>query len=146
MTRRLAAVLGVIGLFTVDAATAQQVQAQQVQELPRGSNTFPVHFATGSYKLDRADQDTIRGVASVLRRTPNLTATIIGKTDTVGSADSNQHLSEQRARAVFNALVNTYKVPEDRVKLRWTGETLQFVATADRQPSLMNRVVAIILQ
>jgi outer membrane protein OmpA-like peptidoglycan-associated protein len=141
MTSRLAAVLGAIGLFTAYAATAQQVH-----QLPQGSNTFPVHFATGSYQLDGADQDTIRGVAAAMRRTPTLTATIIGKTDTVGSADFNHHLSEQRARAVFDALVYTNKVPEDRVELRWTGETLQFVATADEQAALMNRVVAITLQ
>jgi outer membrane protein OmpA-like peptidoglycan-associated protein len=141
MTRRLVAVLGVASLFTAYAATAQQVQ-----ELPKGSNTYPVHFATGSSQLDGADQDTIRGVAAAMRRTPTLTATIIGKTDAVGSADFNHHLSEQRARAVFEALVYTNKAPEDRVELRWTGENVPFVSTADEQAESLNRVVAIILQ
>jgi outer membrane protein OmpA-like peptidoglycan-associated protein len=141
MTRRLVAVLGTISLFTAYAATAQQVQ-----ELPQGSNTFPVHFATGSYKLDAADQDTIRGVAATMMRTPTLKATIIGKTDAVGSADFNHHLSEQRARVVFEALVYTNKVPEDRVELRWSGENVPFVSTADEQAEMLNRVVAIILQ
>jgi OmpA-OmpF porin, OOP family len=140
-TRRLIVALGAISLFTGYAATAQQVQ-----ELPKGSNTYPVHFPTGSYQLDGADQDTIRGVAAVMRRTPTLTATIIGKTDAVGSADFNHHLSEQRARAIFEALVYTNKVPEDRVELRWTGEHLPFVSTADEQAESLNRVVAIILQ
>ncbi len=133
--------LGVIGLFTAYAATAQQVH-----EFPQGSNTYPVHFATGSYQLDGADQDTIRGVAAAMRRTPTLTATIIGKTDAVGSADFNHHLSEQRARAVFEALVYTNKVPEDRVQLRWTGEQLPLVSTTDEQAESVNRVVAITLQ
>lgn len=145
MTRRLAAVAGAISLFTAYAATAQQTQ-QQVQELPAGSNTFPVHFASGSYQLDGADQDTIRGVAAVMMRTPTLTATILGKTNSVGTEEFNHHLAEQRARAVFEALVYTNKVPEDRVELRWTGEKIPFVSTADEQAEQLNRVVAIILQ
>ena len=134
MTRRLVAVLGAASLFTAYTATAQQVQ-----ELPKGSNTYPVHFATGSSQLDGADQDTIRGVAAAMRRTPTLTATIIGKTDAVGSADFNHHLSEQRARAVFEALVYTNKVPEDHVELRWTGENVPFVSTADEQAEVVEQ-------
>ena len=141
MTRRAVGVLGVCSLFAAYTASAQQVQ-----ELPRGSNTYPVHFATGSSQLDSADQDTIRGVAAAMRRTPTLTATIIGKSDTVGSANFNHHLSEQRARAIFEALVYTNKVPEDRVELRWSGENVPMVSTADEQAESLNRVVAIILQ
>ena len=132
MTRRAVGVLGVCSLFAAYTASAQQVQ-----ELPRGSNTYPVHFATGSSQLDSADQDTIRGVAAAMRRTPTLTATIIGKSDTVGSANFNHHLSEQRARAIFEALVYTNKVPEDRVELRWSGENLRMVSTADEQAELV---------
>lgn len=133
--------LGIAGLFISRAAPAQQVE-----ELPEGSNTYPVHFETGSYKLHTNDLETIRGVAAVMMRSPNLVATIVGKADSVGSADYNEHLSQRRAQAVFNALVYTNKVPEDRVQLRWTGEHIPFVSTADNQAELQNRVVAIILQ
>jgi len=77
---------------------------------------------------------------------PNLTATIIGKADSVGSAELNEHLAEKRAQAVFEALVNTNKVPENRVDMHFTGERLPFVSTADEQAESQNRVVAIILR
>ena len=77
--------------------------------------------------------------------TPALVATIIGKADSVGSADLNQRLAEKRAQVVFEALVYTNKVPENRVEMHFTGEHLPFVSTADEQAEAQNRVVAIIL-
>jgi outer membrane protein OmpA-like peptidoglycan-associated protein len=119
--------------------------AQQTQPLPPGSTTYPIHFPTGGYKLDPADEDTIRAVAAKMQGTPTLHATIIGKADTVGSAELNEHLAQRRAEAVFEALVNTNKVAEDRVDLHWTSEHLPFVATADEQAEAQNRVVALIV-
>ena len=133
--------VGAMSLFAAYAAVAQQTQ-----QLPQGSVTYPVHFPTGSSQLGPEDQDTIRAVASKMLNAPTLTATIIGKSDAVGSAELNEHLAEKRAQAVFEALVYTNKVPENRVDLRWTGERIPFVSTADEQAELQNRVVAIILR
>jgi outer membrane protein OmpA-like peptidoglycan-associated protein len=95
--------------------------------------------------LGPEDQDTIRGVASKMLGTPALAATIIGKADTVGSAELNEHLAEKRTQAVFEALVNTNKVPESRVEMHYTGEHLPVASTADEQAEMLNRVVLIIL-
>jgi outer membrane protein OmpA-like peptidoglycan-associated protein len=124
---------------------AYAAKAQTPEESASGSNTFPVHFETGSYKLSGEDDDTIRGVASKMMNDTSLNATIIGKTDTTGSADFNHHLSELRAKAVFDALVYTNKVPEDRVTMRWSGQMEPYVSTADDTPEMLNRFVAIVL-
>jgi outer membrane protein OmpA-like peptidoglycan-associated protein len=137
----LATLVGVVSLFATYGAMAQGV-AQQ----PPGSNAFPIHFATGAYKLEPQDSDTVRGVAAKMAQNPNLTATIVGKADTVGSTEFNEHLAQQRAQQVFEALVYTNKVPEDRVSIRYTGEHLPLVSTADEEAERMNRVVAIVLQ
>jgi outer membrane protein OmpA-like peptidoglycan-associated protein len=141
ITRRMLAAISVASLFAAFPAVAQQTQ-----ELPAGSVTYPVHFATGSAQLGPEDQDTIRGVASKMLGTPALVATIIGKADSVGSADLNEHLAEKRAQAVFEALVYTNKVPEARINMHFTGERIPFVSTADEQAESQNRVVAIILR
>lgn len=143
VTRRFAAAVGVMSLLAVGSIAV--AQAQQTQELPPGSVTYPVHFPTGGYTLGAEDQDTIRAVASKMKNTPTLTATIIGKADAVGSADLNAHLAEKRAQAVFEALVYANDVPENRVQMHFTGEHLPFVSTADEQAESQNRVVAIIL-
>jgi hypothetical protein len=78
VTRRLVTTVGAMSLFAAYAAVAQQTQ-----ELPQGSVTYPIHFATGSSELGPEDKDTIRGVASKMMGTPALVATIIGKADSV---------------------------------------------------------------
>ena len=141
VTRRLVAAVGALSLFAAYAAVAQQTQ-----QLPPGSVTYPVHFATGSSQLGSEDQDTIRGVASKMMGDSALTATIVGKADSVGSAELNEKLAEKRAQAVFEALVYTNKVPESRVDMHFTGERVPVVSAADEQAALQNRVVSIIVR
>jgi len=123
-----------MGLFAAHAASAQQT-----------CTTHFVYFSTSSHALTPEDQDHIRDVAAVMQSAPTFIATIVGKTDSVGSADYNEHLSQQRAEAVFEALVYTNKVPENRVQLHWTGEHLPFISAADEQAESQNRMVAIIV-
>ena len=134
VTKSLAAA-AVMGLFAAHAATAQQ----------KHCTTHFVYFSTGSHALTPEDQDHIRDVAAMMQSTPTFVATIVGKTDSVGSADFNEHLSQRRAEAVFEALVYANKVPENRVQLHWTGERLPFISAADEQAESQNRMVAIIV-
>jgi outer membrane protein OmpA-like peptidoglycan-associated protein len=140
VTRRYAVAAAALSLLLAPGAIAQQTQ-----ELPAGSTTYPIHFPTGVSKLGPEDLDTIRAVATMMKNDPHLTATIIGKADTVGSAEFNQRLSEQRAQAVFEALVYTNSVPESRVQMQFSGEHIPFVSTEDEQAEAQNRVVALIL-
>jgi len=142
VTKSLAAAAAIMGFFAVHAATAQQTPSLP---LPAGSTAHFVYFATGGYALTPEDQDHIRDVAGMMQSTPAFVATIIGKTDSVGSAEFNEHLAQRRAEAVFEALVYTYKVPENRVRLHWTGERLPYISTADEQAEAQNRMVAIIV-
>ena len=137
ITKSLAAA-AIMGLFADHAAIAQQTQ-------PSTCTTHFIYFATGSHALTPEDQDHIRDVTTMMQSTPTFVATIVGKTDLVGSADFNEHLSQRRAEAVFEALVYANKVPENRVQLRWTGERLPFISAADEEAELHNRMAAIIV-
>jgi OmpA-OmpF porin, OOP family len=136
-TNSLAAAV-IMSLFVAHAATAQQTQS------PNCTTHF-VYFDTGIHTLTTEDQDHIRDVAAMMESTPTFVATIVGRTDAAGSADFNEHLSQRRAEAVFEALVYANKVSESRVQLRWTGERLPFVSTADEEAVSQNRMVAIIV-
>ncbi len=138
VTRRLATAAGIAGLVAAYAGAAQSAQSP--------GTIYPVSFPTGSIKLHQADQETIHGVAAAMERDPALTATVLGKADTVGTAEYNEHLSWRRAAAVYEALVFTYHVPAERVQMRWTGERLPTVKTEDETAELQNRVVEIIVR
>jgi OOP family OmpA-OmpF porin len=136
-----------VGTFAIAASLSLFVgytASSQTQQ--PGARAYPVHFPTGSDKLDAADQDTIRGVAGSMQTNPELNATIIGKADTVGSPELNEKLALRRAEAVFSALVYTNHVPENRVEIRWTGERLPYLSTEDEKEEMLNRVVEIIVR
>jgi outer membrane protein OmpA-like peptidoglycan-associated protein len=95
--------------------------------------------------LDAKDQAQIRDVAGLMQSTPDFVATIIGKTDSVGSVGFNERLSQRRANAVFEALVYDNKVSESRIQMCWSGERLPFTSTADQTAEAQNRMAALVV-
>ena len=108
-----------------------------------GATWYHVPFASGSDTISADAQTTISAVEAYMQQNPNSIATIIGKTDSVGSPQYNMHLSHQRADMVRNALVYDGKIDATRVETRWTGETHQSVATSVGVDAAANRVVDI---
>ncbi len=106
---------------------------------------YAVSFDSSSFAVDAAGQQVVNDVTQALQANPASVATIIGRTDTVGSADYNMRLSHRRADAVRDALVYGGHVPADRVETRWTGEAPHGLPTADEIPSASHRVVDIAL-
>lgn len=130
------------------AAPAAQPVASNPPAQPPGSAAVwrHVNFDNNSYALDASGQQMVLSVVSYLQSNPSSIATIIGKTDTVGSADYNMRLSHQRADAVRDALVYGGKISADRVETRWVGEAgRQGIPTGDNVAAAPNRVVSIAL-
>lgn len=104
---------------------------------------FHVGFDNDSVVIGDSGQKVVSDVSIYLHNNPNAVATIIGRTDTVGSQQYNVHLSHQRADAVRDALVYANQISADRVETRWTGEDRQKVPTTDNVPEAANREVDI---
>ena len=134
---KILATVAAMNILAGYIATAQS--AEQAAIVTR------IHFPTGDSTLDDADKEAIRSVAARMQSEPALIATIIGKADAVGSKDLNEKLSQRRAEAVFEALVYTNHIPENRVELRWTGERLPFMTTEEEKEESQNRVAEIVL-
>lgn len=80
-----------------------------------------VFFATGSYKLLAKSNAALNEVAELMKSDPSLMLDIDGHTDAVGSSESNQVLSENRAKAVMDYLVKR-GVEASRLKATGYGE------------------------
>jgi OOP family OmpA-OmpF porin len=104
---------------------------------------YTVNFDSGSFAISADGQTVVNNVAAFLASNPASVATIIGRTDTVGSSDYNMRLSHRRADAVRDALVYQDNVGASRVETRWTGENRQGVPTGDAAAVASNRVVDI---
>ncbi|WP_095012428.1 OmpA family protein [Tsuneonella mangrovi] len=101
-----------------------------------------VTFATGSYDISPGFQQVLDKVAANFIQYPNSLIDVYGYTDTVGSADSNQRLSEQRAQAVANYLISR-GVNSGRIRWMGFGETHLKVQTGDGVAEPLNRRVEI---
>jgi outer membrane protein OmpA-like peptidoglycan-associated protein len=114
-----------------------------VASTPATATWYHVNFDTNSSAINSNGQRVVADLSSYLQRNPAAIATIVGRTDTVGSADYNMHLSHQRADAVRDAVVYGNKIAADRVETRWSGENRPDMATADNVATAANRVVDI---
>jgi len=68
-------------------------------------NMSDVLFDTGKYTLKQGTQVSLAKVAGILEAYPGLKVQVEGYTDSTGSDELNQKLSENRANAVMNFLV-----------------------------------------
>ena len=101
-----------------------------------------VTFATGSSTINPGFQTLLDRVAASLQQYPNSLVDVYGHTDTVGSATSNQRLSEQRAQSVSNYLIGR-GVSSARIRWMGFGETQLKVPTGDNVNEPANRRVEI---
>lgn len=97
------------------------------------------YFKTGSAVPFKTKDDTIGKVGSWLKEHPDATATVTASTDTVGKPESNQALSERRAKEVINRLIAN-GARSGQLIAKPIGE----VPGADNTPDQENRVAIVI--
>ena len=114
--------LKVEGLFDPGVEAIKELKAgYNARELTDALNLTTVRFETGSANLTRSSQEIIRQAADAIEGAPAGTRVEVGgHTDSQGDATSNQLLSEQRARAVADALIAA-GVPAERLASRGFG-------------------------
>lgn len=85
--------------------------------------TQGIYFDTGSDHIRPESTPTLKEIGGMLGEHAELKLLIEGHTDNVGSAASNQALSEKRAAAVRQALVELYGVDGARLTTKGLGAT-----------------------
>ena len=103
----------------------------QTRDSARGLivNMSDVLFDTGSYTLKPGAREKLAKISGILLAHPGLTLQIEGHTDSVGTDEFNQQLSERRADSVRDFLAEN-GVPASTITARGFGKT-QPVATND---------------
>ena len=103
----------------------------QTRDSARGLivNMSGVLFDTGSYTLKPGAREKLAKISGILLAHPGLTLQIEGHTDSVGTDEFNQQLSERRADSVRDFLAEN-GVPASTITARGFGKT-QPVATND---------------
>ena len=100
-----------------------------------------VNFAFDSSVVQEQYFTDLGELAKFLKRFDEVDVSIDGHTDSVGTDAYNQQLSQRRAQAVVDALVNTYGIAASRLKAVGFGESQPVASNDTAQGRAENRRV-----
>jgi outer membrane protein OmpA-like peptidoglycan-associated protein len=101
-----------------------------------------ITFATGSPNINADFYDVLNAVVIVLKEYDKTTVDVIGHTDSVGSEEYNQRLSENRARSVAEYLAGQGILPA-RLLVAGRGESQPVASNSTPEGRSQNRRVTI---
>ena len=101
-------------------------------------------FDSGGATLKSGAQRALDNLAQFLRKHPERDLAIEGFTDSIGSPDSNQRLSERRAHAVKDALTGR-GIESWRIHARGYGPSFPVASNATETGRQLNRRVEIVI-
>ena len=104
-------------------------------------------FGSNEDTLRESAKASLMKLAFIVQKNPGATFTIEGHTDSFGSAEYNQSLSERRADAVRDWLVETLQLEPDRFRVAGYGKSRPIVEiTGDSEAQSLNRRVEIVVK
>ncbi|HLK52603.1 MAG TPA: OmpA family protein [Candidatus Angelobacter sp.] len=108
------------------------------------ANMSDVLFKTGSYELLPGARERLAKVSGIIIAHPGLHLEVEGHTDSVGSDDYNQKLSENRAQAVRDYLVQQ-GIADNGIVFRGLGKTQPVASNDTPDGRQQNRRVELVL-
>lgn len=116
--------------------------APVVEEAPQVVRVeLDVKFDFDKAAVKQESYGDIKNLADFMNQYPQTSTTVEGHTDSVGTDAYNQKLSERRANAVRDVLVNQYGVGADRVNSVGYGESRPVADNATEEGRAINRRV-----
>jgi OmpA-OmpF porin, OOP family len=106
--------------------------------------THGILFATNSARIRPESTPTLEEIGTMLKQHPDLRLSIEGHTDSDGEADYNQTLSEERAAAVKDYLVQTDGIAADRLETMGFGESKPVADNSTSEGKQQNRRVELV--
>ena len=119
--------------------TPEPTPVEEPLELVRVELDVKFDFDKSSVKEE--SYGDIKNLADFMNQYPQTTTVVEGHTDSVGSDAYNQKLSENRANAVREVLVNQYGVDSSRVSAAGYGESRPVADNATAEGRAVNRRV-----
>lgn len=129
-------------------ATPQEVEAQfgaARKAQPGRPVQFTLYFVEGKDELTDESRLIVDTVFAEIAKRPVPDVVVIGHTDTVGSQQSNDTLSQQRAESIRSGLMKSGIAPEN-ILAAGRGKRELLVPTADNVAEPRNRRVVIIVR
>ncbi|RPJ58329.1 MAG: OmpA family protein [Acidobacteria bacterium] len=107
---------------------------------------YGINFDTGKATITPESAQAIGEVAKLLKTEPGLKVHVVGHTDNVGSVESNLKLSQDRAAAVVQALVQQHAIPAARLRAHGCASFAPVASNDAEDGRAKNRRVEIVKQ
>ncbi len=124
----------------VDESGCDAVLTEDIRE------TLYVQFSTGGSTVAEASIAEIGRVADRMREFPDVQLLLEGHTDSSGGADLNRRLSQQRAEAVKQVLVDRFSIDGSRIDAVGRGEDAPAFSNDTAEGRAKNRRVEAVLK
>ena len=82
-----------------------------------------VIFQLGKSTIDASQRPSVAMIATYMKNHPTSKVAVYGYASPEGNPELNQKLSDARAKAVYDMLVNTYKISPERLSHKGLGVT-----------------------
>jgi outer membrane beta-barrel protein len=105
-----------------------------------------INFETGKSAILADSYPALDVVGAVLVKWPEVRMEVGGHTDSRGSAELNQSLSEKRAQSVVDYLVGRFPIKRDMFTVKGYGESKPLVPNTDALNMAKNRRVELVVQ
>ena len=105
-----------------------------------------INFASNSSNVEQGEYPEIEKVANFLNKYSDVSTVIEGHTDDRGAASYNLNLSQSRANAVRNVLIERYGIAASRVTAKGFGETQPIESNGTEAGRLANRRVVAVMK
>ena len=106
--------------------------------------TNEILFDTGKASIQKSSSPILKEIGELLQENQNLKIKIIGHTDSDGQADTNQTLSEARAKSVKEYLTDNFPIMGNRLQTMGEGASKPVASNDSEENKRKNRRVQFI--
>jgi len=126
-------------------AMKQDIQANEIFDAlnKEGHIALYINFETGKADIKPESQKIINQIVQMMKENPDLKISIEGHTDNVGTPQSNQTLSENRAKAVMNTII-AKGIDKSRLSSKGWGQTKPIADNQTEEARAKNRRVELV--
>lgn len=125
--------------------TVKPAYEELINTLPPPAKSFTLLFVEGTTTLTPASRGVLDQIRTEVAARPGAEVQVTGHTDTVGSDDDNDRLSQMRAEEVVGVLISE-GFSRDALSAVGRGEREPAVNTGDNVASAENRRVEVIVR
>ncbi|GHB34156.1 hypothetical protein GCM10008106_14240 [Mongoliitalea lutea] len=143
---------GTFSVSTVKEESMHQYIVLSAEDIAKemkanGKATFyGIFFDTDKSDIKPESKETLEQMANYLKSNAQVNVFIVGHTDNTGAFEHNQQLSEKRAEAVVNYLIENYQIAANRLKGYGVSSLSPVSANTSEEGKSKNRRVEMVLK